>query len=150
MEGVLLSRLFLAIESHDIGVLLAVMPVVDDIIAGDDDMSLAHRNVLWLDCDHLTVHRAANSIAQYNVPLVGDVFVLSYKNAVLIAAGYLLQSLHVLNVLLVHGGVPEDDAHIVALGLAEGEDEGVGEIAPHVVGLNVRKQDIGIDGQGNT
>ena len=52
--------------------------------------------------------------------------------------------------LLVDGGVPEDDAHIVTLGLAEGEHEGASEVAPHVVGLDVGEQDVRVDSESDS
>jgi len=53
-------------------------------------------------------------------------------------------------VSLVDGGVPEHDAHVVALGLAEREHKSLREVAPHVVRLNVGEQDVGIDRQADS
>jgi hypothetical protein len=51
---------------------------------------------------------------------------------------------------LVDAGVPEDDAHVIALRLAESEHQGLGEVAPHVVGLDVSEEDVRIDSQADT
>ena len=52
--------------------------------------------------------------------------------------------------LLVDGRIPEYDTHVVALRLAEGEDKSIREVAPHVVGLDICEEDIGVDGKRDT
>ena len=148
MESVLLSDLFLAdITTDHTSVALAVVPVVDDLVAGDNDMCLAHSNMLGLNRYGLAVDRATYSVAEDKEPLVGLVFILGHENAILVTAGDLLQTLHVLYMLLVNLGIPEDDAHVVTLGFAEGKNECAGEVAPEIVWLNVGKQDIGVNSQ---
>lgn len=51
---------------------------------------------------------------------------------------------------LVYGDIPEDDAHIVTLRLAEGEDKSTREVSPHVVGLNVGEEDVRVHGKSDS
>ena len=46
--------------------------------------------------------------------------------------------------LFIDHDVPEDDAHIISLWLPKGENQSVREVAPHVFGLNVRKENVGV------
>ena len=78
VEGVFFSGLFLALERHDSGILLAVVPVVDNLVAGDDDVSLAHLDVLGLNGDGLAVNGAADGVAEDDVPLVSLILILGY------------------------------------------------------------------------
>ena len=61
-----------------------------------------------------------------------------------------MKALHVLNMLLIDGDIPKYDAHVVALRLAESEDQSAGKVAPHVVRLDVGEQDVRIDGKGDS
>ena len=126
------------------------MPVVDNIVTSDNYMSLAHGNVLGFNCDGLAVDWTSYSVAQHHIPLVSYFFVLCNEDAVLITAGNLLQTLHVLDMLLVDGHVPENDAHVTSLGLSESKHQSVREVAPHVVRLDIGKQDISVYGQRNS
>ena len=126
------------------------MPVVDDIVASNNDVSLAHGDVLGLNSDGLGVDGATDGVAKNNEPLVFNFLILGHKDAVFVATSDSLQTFHVLNMLLIDGGVPEDDAHIVTLGLAEGEHESAREVTPHVVGLDVGKQDVRVDGKSDS
>ena len=150
MESILLARLFLAVEGHDVGVLLTVVPVVDNFVAGDDHVRLTHGDVLGLNRNSLAVDGAAYSVAKHDVPLTSNIFILSDEDAVLIAARDLLQALHVLDVLLIDRDIPKDDAHVVALRLAEGKYQSLRKEAPHVVWLNVSEQYVRIDSKGDT
>ena len=151
MEGVLLAGLLVStFEGHDVGVLLAVVPVVDNVVAGHDHVSLRHGDMLGLNRDGLALDGAAYSVAEDDVPLILNFLVLGNQDAVLITTGDPLKTFHVLNVLLVDRGVPEDDTHIITLRLAEGEDKGASEVAPHVVGLDVGEKDIGVDGESDS
>ena len=126
------------------------MPVVDDIVTGNDHVSLAHGDVLGLNRDRLAIDGAANSVAKHNEPLVINFLVFSHKDAVLVTASDSLEALHVLDMLLVNRGVPKDDAHIISLGLAEGKDKRAREVAPHIVWLDVGEQDVRVDGQSDS
>ena len=48
-------------------------------------MGLAHGYMFGLDCDSLTIDRAAYCVAQDNVPLVVVALILGYEAAVLVA-----------------------------------------------------------------
>ena len=113
-------------------------------------MSLAHGDVLGLNRDSLAIDRATDSVAEDNEPLVLNFLVFGHKDAVLVAARDSLQALHVLHMLLVYRGIPENDAHIVSFGLAEGKNKRAGEVAPHIVWLDVGEQDIRVDGQSDS
>ena len=126
------------------------MPVVDDLIAGDDHVSLGHGDMLGLNSDGLAVDWASDSVAENDIPLIFLLLILGNKDAVLVTTGDSLQSLHVLDMLLVNRSVPEDDAHIVALWLSEGKNESAGEVAPHVVWLDVGEQDVRVNGESDS
>ena len=126
------------------------MPVVNDVVTGNDHVSLAHGDVLGLNRDRLAIDGAANSVAEHNVPLVVNFLVFGHKDAVLVTARDSLEALHVLDMLLVNRGVPKDDAHIISLGLAEGKDKRAREVAPHVVWLDVGEQDVRVDSQSDS
>ena len=65
VESVLLADLLLADVSTDYtSVSLAVVPVVDYLVAGDDDMCLAHSNMLGFNRYSLAIDWAAYSIAE--------------------------------------------------------------------------------------
>ena len=151
VESVLLADLLLADVSTDhTSVFLAVVPVVDDLVAGDDDMCLAHSNMLGLNCDGLAFDRATDSVAKNEEPLAFYIFILGHEDAILVTAGDFLQTLHVLDMLLIDLGIPEDNAHIVTLGFTESKNECASEVAPEIVWLNVGKQDIGVNSQCNS
>lgn len=151
MESVLLADLFLANVTRDhTSVALAVVPVVDDLVAGNNDMCLAHSNMLGFNCDCLAVNGATNSVAEDEEPLVWLIFILGHKDAILVTGSDLLQTLHVLDMLLVDHGIPEDDAHVVTLGFSEGKNERAGEVAPEIVWLDVGKQDVGVNSKSNS
>ena len=126
------------------------MPVVDNLVAGDDHVSLAHSYMLGLNRDSLAINWATDSVAEHDVPLAFYFFVFGDQDAIFVTAGNPLQALHVLNVLLVHGGVPEDDAHVITFGLTESKNESASKVSPHVVRLDISEQDVRIDGQGNS
>jgi hypothetical protein len=84
------------------------------------------------------------------VPLALLFLILGHQDAVLIAAGNFLKTLHVLNMFFVYGDIPEDNAHIIALRLAEGEDKSAGEIAPHVVWLDIGEEDVCVNGKSDS
>ena len=131
MESVLLADLFLAnVTTNYTGVALAVVPVINYLFTGDDDMSLAHGNMLGLNRDSLAVNWATYSVAKDEEPLIGLVFILGHENAILVTAGNFLETLHILDMLLIDLSIPEDDAHIVTLGFTESENKCAREIAP--------------------
>lgn len=114
-------------------------------------MSLVHADKFGLNSDSLAIDGAADSVAKHEDPLVdGRVFKLGNQDAVFVRCHNLLKTFHVLDVLLVDTDVPENDAHIVALGFAESKDQSLREVAPHVIWLDVGKQNVCVDSQGNT
>ena len=131
MESVLLADLFLAdVTTNYTGVALSVVPVINDLITGDDDMSLAHGNMLGLNRDGLAINWATYSVAEDEEPLIGLVFILGHEDAILITAGNFLEALHIFDMLLIDLSIPEDDAHIITLGFTESENKCAREIAP--------------------
>jgi hypothetical protein len=52
--------------------------------------------------------------------------------------------------LLINSSVPEDDAHIVSLWLSECKNQSLTEVTPHILGLNVSKNNIGINRHANS
>ena len=70
MECILFARLFLALEGHNRCVLLAVMPVVDNFVARDDDVSLAHLDVFGLNSYGFAVNWTTDGVTENDVPLV--------------------------------------------------------------------------------
>lgn len=44
--------------------------------------------------------------------------------------------------LLIDGGVPKNDTHIVALRLSERKNEGITEVTPHIFRLNICEDHI--------
>jgi hypothetical protein len=44
--------------------------------------------------------------------------------------------------LLIYGGVPEDNTHIVAFWFSKCENKGIAKVTPHIFRLNVGKNDI--------
>ena len=147
MEGVLLAGLLGPLD--DVVVLRAELPVVDDLVAGNDDMRFAHGDMLGLNSDSFAIDRAAYGVAEDNIPLVRLTLILSNEAAVFVTGRDLLEAFHVLDVLLIDEHVPKDDAHVVSLWLSEGKDQGVREVPPHVLRLDVREEDVGVHSQGN-
>ena len=127
MEGVLLPGLllFLLLQSSELRMLGAVLPIVNDIIASNNNVSLVHGDKLGLDGDVFVLDWAANCVAEDNDPLALSLLNSSDEDAILPASHNLLESSHVLNMLLINDGVPEDNTHVLTLRLLEGENEGV-------------------------
>jgi len=154
VEGVFFSALFLLflLESLNLGVRGSVLPIVDAIVGGNDDMCCVHGYVLGLNANVLGLDWTANSVAQLDHPGVFDdvrVAQLRNKNAVVSMGLNCKQALHVLNGLFIDLCVPEGDAHVVALWLSECKHNGLVEVCPDIIRLNVRKQDIRVYGQHN-
>jgi hypothetical protein len=64
-------------------------------------VSLVHTHELRLNRDVLVFNGAADCVTQDNNPLISLLFYLRYENAILSAGDNLLESTHVLHVLLV-------------------------------------------------
>lgn len=147
MKHVLFARLLflLLLEGGELGVLRTVLPVVDNVFTGNNHVSLVNGNILRFDCHGLGVDGASDCIAEKELPLSLGLFYASDEQAVFATGNNLLQSPYVLDMLLIDVDVPEDDAHVCALGLLKGKDEGVVEVGPLVLGLDVRKEDVRVD-----
>jgi hypothetical protein len=52
--------------------------------------------------------------------------------------------------LLINSRVPEDDAHIVSFWLSECKNQSLTEVTPHILRLNVGKNNIGINRHANS
>lgn len=107
-------------------------------------MGLVHCHVLGFDGDVFVFNGASDGVTENNDPLSGFVslFGLGNEHAVFAASDNLLQSAHVLDVFLVDGCVPEDDAHVLALGFLECKDECAVEVRPKILGLDVGEEDV--------
>ena len=155
MESILFSRLLLLLllEGLHLGVRRSILPVVNDIIGGNYNMSIVHCHMFWLNADILAIDGAANSAAELNHPGVSNqvgLGELRHKNAVVSAGLDIAERLHVLDRFLVNLGVPESDAHVSSFGLSISEYDGVIEERPHVLRLDVGKEDVRIHGQDNS
>ena len=144
MEGVFLARLFLLLllKSRELGVLRAILPVVHNVIACNDYVSFVHGDKLGLNRDVLVFNWASDSIAENYDILAGIFFGFCDKHTVLPASDYLLKSSHVFHVLLIDDCVPEDHAHVLALGLFESENESIVEVGPQILWLDVGEEDV--------
>ena len=130
------------LKSRELGVLRAILPVVHNVIACNDYMSFVHGDKLGLNRDVLVFNWASDSIAENYDILAGIFFGFCDKHTVLPASDYLLKSSHVLYVLLIDDCVPEDHAHVLALGLFESENESIVEVGPQILWLDVGEEDV--------
>ena len=55
------------------------------------------------------------------------------------------EALGVAHRFLIDTSVPEGDAHVRSLRLSVGKDDGLTEVRPHVLGLNVSEENVCID-----
>jgi hypothetical protein len=108
--------------------LRAILPVVNNIIASNDNMSFVHGDKLRLNGDVLVFNWTSDSIAENDDILPGILFGFCDKHTVLSTSHYLLESSHVLHVLLVDDCVPEDHAHILTLRLFESKNKSIVEV----------------------
>ena len=81
---------------------MAVMPIVYNLVAGNNHVSLAHGYVFGLNRDSLAINWATDSIAEHDIPLVFYFLVFGHKDAVLVTTRDSLQALHVFYMLFVH------------------------------------------------
>jgi hypothetical protein len=91
-------------------------------------MSFVHGDELWLNGDVLVFNRTPDSIAENDDILPGILFGFCDKHTVLSTGNNLLESSHVLHVLLIDDCVPEDNAHVLTLGLFESKNESIVEV----------------------
>jgi hypothetical protein len=105
----------------------AVLPEVYHIITGYNDVRLVHLSVLGLNSKSLGLNRTSNCIAEYEQPLIDGLVasVFGNQNAVFSTGNNFLEAVHILHMALIDGGVPEDDAHVVALRFAESKYKGL-------------------------
>ena len=151
MENVFLARffLFLLFKCCQFGVLGPILPIVDNVFGGYNDVGLVHSHKAGLDSDGLSLNGATDGVAEDKVPLSGLVLYSGDQDTVLTTGNYLLKTTHILDVLLVDAYVPEHNAHVVALWLLKGKDQCVVKVGPLVLGLDVGKQDVRIYCQTN-
>ena len=108
--------------------LRAILPVVNNIIASNDNMSFVHGYKFGLNGDVLLFNWTSDSIAENDDILPWILFGFCDKHTVLSTSNYLTKSSHVLHVLLIDDCVPEDHAHILTLGLFESKNESIVEV----------------------
>ena len=146
MEDIFFSSfLFLLLfKSSKFGVVLSVLPVINNIITCNNDMSFVHSNKSRFNSDCLIFNWTTYSIAKNDNPLVLSILYFSNKDTVLSTSRNLLKSSHVLNMLFIDNSIPKDNAHIVSLWLSESKDKGVVEVSPHVLRLNIGEKYIAI------
>jgi hypothetical protein len=128
------------LEGLNLGVRGSVLPVIDDVIGGNDYMSTIHRHILWLNTNILAVHWASNGIAKLDHPgIFGEIWLGQFrdKDTVVAACLDVAEGFHVFYRLFIDLGVPESDAHVSSLGLAISKDDGVVEERPHILWLDV-------------
>lgn len=144
MESIFFTALFLLFlfKSCQLGVLRAILPVVYYVVTCDDHVCLVHCNVLRLNGDILVFNGASNSITKDNDPLVWCLLSLCDEDTIFTASHDLLKTAHVLHMLLIDGGVPKDNTHVLALGLFERENQSVVEVRPQILWLNVGEKDV--------
>jgi hypothetical protein len=102
VESILFSRLLLLLllKRLHLGVRRSILPVVNDIIRCNDNMSIVHCHIFWLNADILAVDGAANSVAELNHPGISNqvgLGELGHKNAVVTAGLDIAERLHVLD-----------------------------------------------------
>ena len=101
-------------------------------------MSLVHSHELRLDVDVLVLNGTSYCVTQNHYPnVLFFLLYLGYQHTVLSTCCHLLESPHILHVLLVDDSVPEYNTHVVPLWLSESKDKGVVEVGPHVLRLDV-------------
>ena len=108
--------------------LRSVLPVVDDIVTCNDNVSLVHSNILGLNCDVLIFNGTTDGITQDNDPLIWRLFSFRHKNAVFTTGYDLLKTAHIFNMLFINGRVPEDNAHVLAFRLLKRKHKSVIEV----------------------
>jgi len=148
MERVLFAALLLLLlfQGHHTALtgVLSVLPVVNNILTCHNNVGLGHGDVLRLNANRLGLERATYRIAKHDIPSVLNFFHLGNQDAVLAARFDLLETVHILNVLFVDTGIPENNAHIAALWLAESKHKSGAEVAPHIVRLDIGEQNVSV------
>jgi hypothetical protein len=129
--------------------LASVLPIVYCVSISNNNVSLRHGHKLRFDRNKALFKRATDGITQNNEPLVCHIG-LSDQNAVIAACFNLSEALHVLNMFLVNGSVPEDNTHVITLRFTKGKYKSLREVAPQVFWLNVSEEDICIDSKCNS
>ena len=144
MENVFLSRffLFLLFKCCQFRVLRPILPIVDNVFGGYNDVGLVHSHKAGLDSDGLGLNGATDGVAEDKVPLSGLVLYSGDQDTVLTTGNYLLKAAHILDVLLIDAYVPEHNAHVIALWLLKGKDQSVVKVGPLVLRLDVGEQDV--------
>jgi len=54
------------------------MPIVDNFVARDDDVSLAHLDVFGLNCYCFAINWTTDGVTEYDVPLVWLLLILCH------------------------------------------------------------------------
>lgn len=129
------------------------MPVVNDIIGCNDNMGIVHGHILWLNTNILAINWASNSIAKLDHPCVLDKIWLSQlgdQNTIVSTCLDVAKRFHVFDRLFIDLGVPKGDAHVGSLRLTIGKDDRAVEEGPHVLWLDISKQDVGVDSENNS
>ena len=108
-------------------------------------MCSIHCTVFWFNCNMFAFNWASNCIAKLNEPCIFLTLVdleLGNKDTVVTTGFYMNETLHILNRSLVLSGIPESDTHIISFWLSVSEDNGLIQVGPHVLRLNVGEKDI--------
>ena len=116
-------------------------------------MGIIHCHIFRLNANILAIDWASNSIAQlYHPGILGECWLceLRDQNTVVSTGLDATERLHVFYRLFVDFGVTESNAHVGSFRLTVSEDDSVVEERPHVFGLDVGEQDIGINGKDDS
>eukprot|EP00162_Nutomonas_longa_P017582 comp24152_c0_seq1/m.59877 comp24152_c0_seq1/g.59877 ORF comp24152_c0_seq1/g.59877 comp24152_c0_seq1/m.59877 type:complete len:400 (-) comp24152_c0_seq1:291-1490(-) len=138
----------------------AVLPDIDELVGGDDDVRCGHLHKHGLDVDLLCLDRAADRVAQnegghglglaHAAVLVVDAEAVGDQDAVLAGAAHKVQLLEIFHLALVGLCVPEHNAVLALFWPREGIDEHIVEVGPEIVRAHVGKVDEAVDGERET
>mmetsp|Transcript_23180 Transcript_23180/g.54252 ORF Transcript_23180/g.54252 Transcript_23180/m.54252 type:complete len:221 (-) Transcript_23180:862-1524(-) len=130
-----------------LGYARAVHPDVHDVLRGDHHVRVRHGDVQRLDVQILGIHWAPDIVAHDDDVLPAGVVGLRHEDAVLVGGADVHHVLDVLGVLLVSLRVPKDDDMLKPLLLQHSVHQRARKVAPEIVRPDVRKEDVGVDGE---
>lgn len=116
-------------------------------------MSSVHSNEFWLDADVLALNWAPDSITELDNPSILNLIwliELRNKDAVVSTGLDVDETLHIFHRFFINFCVPESNTHIISLWFSISEYDGIIEVRPDVLWLNICKEDVGIDGENNS
>lgn len=137
-----ISNLRGRLEHGQSGGLTLVLPHVDVVFGACNDVGLGHSEHRNIQSCLFCLDGGSNGITE--IDLSDLLFRMRENRAELALALDLNQLLHVLHVLLIGFGVPEDHAELHSVGFLVAEDQNsIGEVTPLVVGPDCSHVDVG-------